>query len=133
MSSIKECLIMITWIGLMVLLALRTSSAYPLYGLTPYIDDDAYDMPNQDQLGVKRGFWEKRSSKDMTWNDDGIGGYPFAMQWNERNKPDKRGFGSMMPAYLVHMYRPDIPVLPPKSLFSPPRQSSERGKRSNDR
>ncbi|XP_066955566.1 uncharacterized protein [Macrobrachium rosenbergii] len=130
----KECMVTITLLGMLVMLAARMSSAHPIYGLTSLMQDDPFALSaGQEQHGFKRGFWDKRSSEE-TEDLEGFGGYPLQqLQWNKRNYQEKRGFGSMMPAYLVHLYRPDIPVLPPNSLFSPTRPSSERGKRSNHR
>ncbi|XP_063862170.1 uncharacterized protein LOC135101808 [Scylla paramamosain] len=38
---------------------------------------------------------------------------------------EKRGFGSMMPAYLLQLYRPDQPLINPSLLF---RSSQGRGR-----
>ncbi|XP_050687743.1 uncharacterized protein LOC126981092 isoform X2 [Eriocheir sinensis] len=63
---------------------------------------------------VKRGYWE----------DPDDPGQPEALQVQ-----DKRGFGSMMPAYLLQLYRPDQPLINPSLLFA--RSSSGRVRGSN--
>ncbi|XP_068201576.1 uncharacterized protein [Palaemon carinicauda] len=130
----KECMVTITLLGTLMMLAARVTSAHPIYGLTSLLQDDPFVISGgQEQNEFKRGFWDKRSSEEIADVEE-FGKYPIQkLQWNKRNHQEKRGFGSMMPAYLVHLYRPDVPVLPPNSLFSPTRPSSERGKRSNHR
>ncbi|XP_050687741.1 uncharacterized protein LOC126981092 isoform X1 [Eriocheir sinensis] len=77
---------------------------------------------------VKRGYWE----------DPDDPGQPEALQVRRGGArhtsetlqvQDKRGFGSMMPAYLLQLYRPDQPLINPSLLFA--RSSSGRVRGSN--
>ncbi|KAK4308433.1 hypothetical protein Pmani_019870 [Petrolisthes manimaculis] len=55
----------------------------------------------------------------------------LSTEWQPRREKvsQKRGFGSMMPAYLLQMYRAaHQPNLNPSDLFSSTRPISERGK-----
>ncbi|XP_042862478.1 uncharacterized protein LOC122247330 [Penaeus japonicus] len=136
--------------ALVMATTLAPSLAHPSYNFPPEVLNDPsvpyHDDPERPGYppanGVKRGFWEKRA--ETTALHDGfdreleVADYPVQEEWLRRARfppgatADKRGFGSMMPQYLVNMYRPDVLNNLPKSLFSRTRPSTDRGRRSYD-
>ncbi|XP_064085485.1 uncharacterized protein LOC135200774 isoform X2 [Macrobrachium nipponense] len=130
----KEYLATLIFHGLVLMLAVRTASSHPhpLYGLASFVQEDPFGQPGrQEHPNSKRGFWEKRSSEEVG-DVEGFESYPVPqLQWTKRNFHEKKGFGTMMPAFLVNLYRPDVSALPQNSPFSPPRGSTMREKRSN--
>ncbi|XP_068202949.1 uncharacterized protein [Palaemon carinicauda] len=129
LESMKEFLATLIFHGLLLMLALRTVSTQHLYGLTPLLQEDPFSpIKEQDHSSSKRGFWEKRSSEE---DGESFENYVPQLQWTKRNFQEKKRLGTMMPAYLIHLYRPELSAVPQKSIFSPPRANAMREERSN--
>ncbi|XP_042205061.1 uncharacterized protein LOC121854447 isoform X2 [Homarus americanus] len=118
----KDYQVGVAVVGVLIVAMLGRAAGHPGSSLT-HMDDDQ---------GVKRGFWYKRAPllhRDQHYDDDDdTDDYPTQALWKHWASPDKRGFGSMMPAYLVHLYRPAQPLLNPAALFTSTRRNSERDK-----
>ncbi|XP_037786337.1 uncharacterized protein LOC119582172 [Penaeus monodon] len=136
--------------ALVMATTMALSLAHPGYNFPPEVLNDP-PMPYRDDperpayqpaSGFKRGFWEKRAGTQASNGgfdtELEVADYPVREDWLRRGRvpsgpaADKRGFGSMMPQYLVNLYRPDVLNNLPKSLFSRTRPSTDRGRRSYD-
>nr|XP_045623193.1 uncharacterized protein LOC123773449 isoform X2 [Procambarus clarkii] len=84
---------------------------------------------------LKRGFWDKRADDLHQQQETTDLQHPLQEAWRpaqqtlwsrKQEAVDKRGFGSMMPAYLVQLYRPEQPLINPSALFTSSRTIGDR-------
>ncbi|XP_071547295.1 uncharacterized protein [Panulirus ornatus] len=122
----QDFLLGLATVGVLMLGLLGTTAAYP--GYWPQRQDPYLLQADAGNHVFKRGFWDKRA--ELHHNPaDIIEDYPS--QWTEGRLTEKRGFGSMMPVYLTHLYRPEQPILPSSALLSSTRLGWERPKTSS--
>ncbi|KAK8731537.1 hypothetical protein OTU49_007359, partial [Cherax quadricarinatus] len=118
-THMKDYQVVVIVVGVLLLAMMGKAARQPVPDLhLPYTVQARHDH------SIKRGFWDKRAALSQT-QDDTEEDYPLQALWQKQEVSDKRGFGSMMPAYLVHLYRTEQPLLDPSVIFTPSRRTTD--------